>query len=73
MSDWAFDANEALTLSLGTLLNPKSKISDLCLVNSVRAVKDKEVLAREESHEGFNPTFTYPVSNELSTDIGSRN
>lgn len=66
MSDWTCDANEALTVSLGTLANWKTSmtmwlISFVNVKNQVRARKDKDVLAREESYEGFNPTFTYPV------------
>ncbi|TFY74100.1 hypothetical protein EWM64_g9912, partial [Hericium alpestre] len=30
----------------------------------VRAPKDKEVLAEDESYEGFHPTFTYPIYGE---------
>ena len=31
------------------------------MVSTVRAQKDKESLAEDESYEDFSPTFTYPV------------
>ncbi|THH14867.1 hypothetical protein EW146_g5517 [Bondarzewia mesenterica] len=35
-----------------------------CVLIEVRSSKDKEVLAEDESYEGFHPTFTYPIFGE---------
>lgn len=62
MSDWTCDANEALTLSLGTLAKCDNYVAHFSSKHQVRAQKDREALSREESFEGFNPMFTYPAS-----------
>lgn len=36
----------------------------------VRAEKDKEALAEDESYEGFHPVFTYPIFGEEETIYG---
>ena len=62
-SAWTADANEALSLSLGT---PSARLfartdSRECSSDAVRAPEDKASLWSREVYEEFRPTFTYPV------------
>jgi hypothetical protein len=60
MAEWANDANEALTLSLGRCILPSITLNTQeC--HTVRAEEDQASLGEEETYEDFHPNFTYPV------------
>ncbi|KAF8164021.1 histone acetyltransferase type B catalytic subunit [Pholiota molesta] len=49
-----------------------SDANDSLILSLVRSQKDKEALAKEESYEEFNPTFTYPIYGEEEKIYGYR-